>query len=445
MQKIIKIAVISIYLAALFPKFVFDTSLRGIVFFTLLVAWSVCAVKTLILSDDYKLKIKNLVILFLLLFFKLINQFYIFSYNISDIIFFLGIYFVFDMFSNKKENIEFFWLTTLIILFLPIQEYIQIFIGTPMRFFSAEIISKILNLFHFSYISQISVLNFENSVMNIDYSCSGSVTFWVLLVFVSIICLIKKIQFSNNVILVSLCSILLLFFFNTTRIVVLIMLNCFKIKENLLSNIHTLLGLINFSLLFVFIYYLLYKTINKNNQINYKYTNNKYITALFIITGLLFIPLNYKSFKHSDFESEINLSEGTRISEYETNFYKEHRAIVLKSKKDGIIKLIVKTDNWRSHHNPVNCIKGYGHKILTNKTLMHDDKYIREIQTDKGYIYFFFKNDEIITDDYYKRVFYSFFQKDKNWILIEYSSPNKMKIKDIFDKNYLLSELPSSK
>lgn len=429
MQTAIKIFLPIICFFALISKFNFDLSPRGIVFCVLFAVWGVYFVKTIIFSKNFEVKTVNFVLILTILLFKLLNNLLIHSYTFENILFFFGLYLTAEIFSSKKRNFKFFWLTVLTTLFLPIKEYIQIFIGTPMRFLSAEIISKILNLTGFSNLTQSSVLIFENNITDIGYSCSGSSTFWVILVFISLISLFLNIKFSKKIIYLSIFSLLTLFCLNTSRILILTVLyNAFPIKENILSTVHIGLGIINFLILFCIIVYCLFKLPKK--IIQPKYILNKNFIFILILLGIVFIPINlfFKNF-YSEQTSQIKLSDGMKISKEEAKFFTDHNGSIEKSKENNVIKIKVNTDNWRTHHNPINCIKGSGYKILKTKTLVLNNKFIKEVQTDKGYIYFFFSNNEITTDDYYKRVFYSFFQKNKKWTLYEYSSKTPLNIK----------------
>ena len=260
MQTAIKIFLPIICFFALISKFNFDLSPRGIVFCVLFAVWGVYFVKTIIFSKNFEVKTVNFVLILTILLFKLLNNLLIHSYTFENILFFFGLYLTAEIFSSKKTDFGFFWLTVLTTLFLPIKEYIQIFIGTPMRFLSAEIISKTLNLIGFSNITQSSVLIFENNITDIGYSCSGSSTFWVILVFISLISLFLNIKFSKKIIYLSIFSLFTLFCLNTSRILILTVLyNAFPIKENILSTVHIGLGIINFLIIFCIVAYYLFK------------------------------------------------------------------------------------------------------------------------------------------------------------------------------------------
>lgn len=435
MQTAIKIFLSSIYLLALFSKFNFDLSSRGIVFCILFAVWIIYFVQNIISSKNFELKISDFILIIAMLSLNLLNNFLIHSYTFANILFFLCLYLISKIFSPQKT--KFFWITILTILFLPIQEYIQIFIGTPMRFLSAEIISKILNITGFSNITQSSILIFENNITNIDYSCSGASTFWVILVFISLISFFFNIKFSKKIIYISFFSLLALFFLNTSRILILTVLyNISYLKEEILLPVHIGLGIINFIILFcVIVYYLLKTSKETIKSENKHFVNQKFVYVL-VLLGLILIPINMNTQKfYSEQVSQIKLSDGMKISTEEAEFFKEHKGSIIKSKENKVIKIKIATNSWRTHHNPINCIKGSGYKILKTKTIIYNNKFIKEVQTDKGYIYYYFSNDEITTDDYYKRVFYSLFQRNKNWTLYEYSS--KVPLNDKYFENEL--------
>ena len=173
MQKITKICIFIIFCMAFLPKHNFNLSIREIIFILLSFIWSVYVLKSVFCSDYYKVSLNNFFILSGIFILKIINMEMVISYTISEILFFMAMSSIAQIFEEKRENrTKIFWLSVLTVLFLPIKEYIQIFIGTPIRFISAEIISRIFSVFQIGEISQTAIIMTENNITDIQSSCS---------------------------------------------------------------------------------------------------------------------------------------------------------------------------------------------------------------------------------------------------------------------------------
>ena len=81
-------------------------------------------------------------------------------------------------------------------------------------------------------------------------------------------------------------------------------------------------------------------------------------------------------------------------------------------------------------------IAGIPVDVMLNKGNLPVGKYfIRSVETDKGFVYYYYTDKVKVVDDYYKRVYYSMFTKSKCWTLVEYSSKYPL------DEKYILSDL----
>ncbi len=438
MQKRLRFILPLLYLIALFPQVQSHWYKSYVVFFIFLMLLIIYSLKILFNSKYFKCCSFDILIISIIALMKFINVIYIHSYLLGLIIFIGGLCSVVGMFAEDISKVRLYWLSFLTILVLPISEYVRIFVGTPLRFFSASFVEKFLSIFGYGELAQSTIINFGNSFTNVDYPCSGNNTILVILIFTAVLGCIFRIKFSAKLVFVMLLSVVSFVFLNIIRILTLIFLFSLKLfSQSFVSGIHLGLGLFNFFIIFVLIYYLFSRS-------NYKQDTNKicntqgYSYWYFLVVALLLLCFNFLNIKNpsSPGNSTLNAHQGTSFTEAEIKFFNQHSAKVEKVKMDNnVMKLTVKTCSWTAHHNPENCIKGSGRKILISKVVPVGKYFIRSVETDKGFVYYYYTDKVKIVDDYYKRVYYSMFTKSKCWTLVEYSSKYPL------DEKYILSDL----
>jgi len=424
MQKILKLIIPVLYIVGLFPVLPQAWGRSYIVFFILFLFCAIFDLKILLSSKSYRCFYSDICFIIFLAVLKILNVIHIHSYLLSLVIFVTGLCVVTGLYAEYSTKIRMYWLNFLTVLCLPIAEYTQIFIGTPLRFISASVVENILSIFGCGMFLQSTIINLENTLTNIDYPCSGNNSILVIMIFATVIGYIFRVKLSAKLLLTILLSISCFIFFNIVRILTLVFLyNLKMLPQEYISVIHTSIGLINFGLVVIFIYYSFKNISDTPIQERSKYSNCSYLYVLTIALILLcFKFINIKSYDYIT-KSSLKSFQGTSFTEREVDFFNKHNAQVEKTVlNNGIIKLTVKSCRWTSHHNPENCIKGSGRKILSSKVIRVGEQYIRAAETDKGYVYYYFSDGKTVTDDYYKRVYYSMFTKSKCWSLIEYSS-----------------------
>ncbi len=122
------------------------------------------------------------------------------------------------------------------------------------------------------------------------------------------------------------------------------------------------------------------------------------------------------------------------LSAIEEEFFKQTGAVVEKYiLPNSIIILKITSNSWRSHHNPINCIKGQGLEVISQETVKIDDYFVKHVKLKTGEAYYFFSDGDIVTDDYYKRAFQSVFSSKKKWTLCVISSASAIS-KDLVSK-----------
>ncbi len=158
----------------------------------------------------------------------------------------VGVCSISSLFLSNFYKRKAFWLTCFLVLILPIKEYVQIFIGTPVRFFSAEVIANFFKLIGVKTVTESSVLIFENNLANIDYPCSGTATILVLCLFMCAVGFLLNLKPTFKLFITSLSCLILSVFLNIVRIIILVY--CIEIigAAEFMDKIHAFIGVVNF-------------------------------------------------------------------------------------------------------------------------------------------------------------------------------------------------------
>lgn len=322
----------------------------------------------------------------------------------------------FSKILKSKYFNSFIWIIILCFLRLPVKEYFQIFLGVPLRLITADILEKVFHFLNIDVITQSSILMFENNAMNIDYPCSGISTVYYMLIFIIIIGIIKHIPFNFKLIInLFLCTILAVLL-NIFRVYIIVLLSLDINYIVFADKIHILLGIVNYVLICLTFLFVNEKNKSENNT---KPLNNILVLVFFIILYSCFLYYRNHFPSHTVFKVIQNLKyENLELSDAEKSLFLRHGAEVEKYNDGENIVIRIKSDNYRAMHNPEICLKNQGFKIYSSTAEIIDSKIVRKLKTNKGFIYYWFTNGNITTDDYYKRVFDSFFTENKVWTLI---------------------------
>lgn len=363
-----------------------------------------------------------------------INTIFLKSEILQGITFVAGTFGIINLFTDLKYKNRLFWLCLVFILRLPVKDLFQIFLGVPCRLTGAKVLENLFHLLHINSINQSSILIFENSVSNIEYSCSGSSAIYYTLIFICLISFLKSASINLKNIIYALLSIILAIFLNIVRIFILIILSLNRFSAPVGDKIHACLGIINFVIILLFFLFL-----TKNNDVKEQKIlklNDKIINSavIFILLISVFTPLNpFKNLPKTDFEIIKNPQyKNLDLSDSEKFLYGKYGGKIEKYNDGEKIVIKIISNSWKSFHNPELCLKNQGFKIIESKTLYNKNRFYKMLFTDKGYVYYYFSNNKKYIEDYYKAVFFSIFGKNKNWSMNIIYSP--ILINNIFDE-----------
>ncbi len=351
----------------------------------------------------------------------------------------------------------------LLILTLPILERLQKIIGFPLRLFTAQVVSILLQLSGVGNISDSTVIMTENYATTIDLPCSGMKSFYFGGVVLLAVYFLQQIKISVRSIALAAAFFALLLFFNIWRVFALVYVYGVLHLVAAGDSIHIMLGVIGFATSCFVLWWgssHLRKITQNNPKKKFKkiaLNRNKYIEYLSRVpkyfdrdTTLKFClivlatssalantlwKLPDKKVATID-QTTFNLPSMQLVvlpfSDKEQSLFINSdvtfaRKMSFQWVQKNMTLLLIRSSSARSHHDPEICLQGLGYKLLQDQTITLSSSQVRqlEIQTttdklsDKGIIYYWYVSQDKVITDYSQRVWEQFRQPNSQWVLVE--------------------------
>ncbi len=363
------------------------------------------------------------------------NGYFLKIQTLSAVLFGMGSYGLLGLFIPKplwKKG----WIpTVLLILFLPFENHLDIYLGFPLRIFSVDLIQKGLAHFNIQTLTRETILMIENSATQVDLSCSGLKGLWSGLIFFIALTWLERKRMNGYWVLLLFIFFFVLISTNLIRLTLLVLVIQVFHQPTLGNFIHLPLGMIGFIFSCLLIYYLLKHIPSSSLSKNFNLPSpisSHYLPwiLIFILTlsGALY------SFRPVAANRELTLSlqlpsefhaEPILLTDQEESFFKKSGAHVLKMKfqweeVSGSL-LIVSGSGWRAHHDPKVCLEGRGFKIDRLKTVLMDDDFpvrVIDLNHDALTATSWFQSASQITEDFSARVWSELLGKENDWKLI---------------------------
>ena len=137
--------------------------------------------------------------------------------------------------------------TSLLILVLPFEHYLDIYLGFPLRLLSAEWSSSVLQHAGLPLLTVESILTIDNRAAIVDLDCSGIKSLWIGLIFYLLLTWIERYRIGWCWLVIGLLYVFLLVLANVARITVLVLLELVLEKPGIAESLHQGLGLLGFT------------------------------------------------------------------------------------------------------------------------------------------------------------------------------------------------------
>lgn len=346
----------------------------------------------------------------------------------------------------------------LIMMMLPFGSILDLYVGFPLRITSVNLVAIFLEFLDINYLSIDTIITIENNSSQVDFSCSGIKGLWAALIFYFTNTWLKNYKIGFKWFLVGTLLMALIVLLNSIRILILVYFDLVVKLPNISDIIHVPLGILGFVFSCTITYFLSgYLLINKVTSTNIKKQKKPHyhFNIMFLLLPLLQIALSFTLNKQQ------SLKQNKKVNYFDISFTQTWNIndINLSTEEDKFIKLqggklnkfsflngtikgtgfVLKSETWRSHHNPEQCITSGGREIIKSKTLkINSNNTIKEITLDNHQQgYYWFQNKIDTTDDFGTRVWNEIFHQQKDWFLVclIFNSNKKANQKEEFIKN----------
>ncbi len=365
----------------------------------------------------------------------LINENYLAVHIFSAALCIVAFYGLLGMVLSKKQWKGLFIPFGLVVLLLPFEGYLDIYLGFPLRLLCAEWAGDVLQVFGFSFMSNESIILIEDKAAIVDLGCSGIKGLWAGSIFFLFLSIIEGYSVCWRWFAVGVGFLCCLLMANVFRIVVLVFLGLVANLASLADLIHLSLGLLGFSIscLLAWMGMKLTRPNPGCEKDQVEEEGSQSITAqILIIVGLLFALWLHKPYQPLAPLRTYNFSLPdelkptiVQLTDVERNFFRNNHASTQKLKFDfdgttGSV-LIVSSNYWKGQHEPRNCYLGQGHSVdFEGSWLLTNDTVVRFLQIDNGSKTgaYWFQSLAQVTPDYSSRVFGGIFHPQNIWVMV---------------------------
>lgn len=342
----------------------------------------------------------------------------------------------------------------LMILVLPFEHYLDIYLGFPLRLLSAEWAGSILQIGSLTTATVESILMIDNKAAIVDLDCSGIKSLWIGLIFYLLLTWVEKYRVNLRWLLIAFLFIALLVLSNVFRIVILVLLDLVFDLPELAAMFHQSLGLLGFAISSIVIWFVLHTFAMKidcssSKEINQTkpFTLKQNITATLVIVSIiitfifLYQPLSSREQPKSDNNRTVTLptkyqSTATPLTPQEKDFFVNSQAsaqkyllkIPVDNKTLSASMVLVWSQAWKAHHVPENCYLSQGYSISDKGVWAMNRKHsLRFLALDKPVNtntskpltgVYWFQSTETNTPDYSSRVYSSLFSPNQEWLMV---------------------------
>lgn len=329
----------------------------------------------------------------------------------------------------------------LLLLLLPFEGYLDIYLGFPLRLYCAKIAGDILALLKMGGLSAEAILVAENKAAIVDIDCSGLKGLWAGLIFYLIITWIerKTISLGWFVGLAVFCGSLVTF--NILRIVVLVVVDLVWGMPDIAARLHVALGLLGF-VISCMLAWLLVRRLAASSQAD-RENNQEYedrneptrrycgfasVAAVLLMGILMYQPLAKSETDAQPFEIALPATLSPHrlaLSAQEDEFFNRNSATAVKygfklDEMQGSL-ILVSSSYWKAHHDPRNCYRSQGIAVDVEETWrIVPGKNVKYLGLNGGAqsAVYWFQSNKNYTADFSARVFSALKDNAERWLMV---------------------------
>jgi len=326
----------------------------------------------------------------------------------------------------------------LLLMTMPFGNAIDVYIGFPLRIWTVGILESFFHNLGWNSVTSSTIITIDNTASQIDFSCSGLKGLWAGLIFYFAISWLENLKIGWK----WLTGLALLFFLllaaNIIRIFSIITLTAHYELGKIAQLIHAPLGIIGFTFSCGIVLFFIKSPYFRKGKMNRSIHNilfskdkkgfvwTKYLLGILLISAF-FIPKPHPSAfakkitipYPSDWHvSPLKLT--TKEAQFFSNQGSSAQKISFSTDKISGSMLLLKSPDWKGHHNPEYCIRAGGHQINLVETIQIADSFpIKWLQVNQeATACYWFQNPRQITDDFSTRVWSELRHSQNEWMLI---------------------------
>ena len=329
---------------------------------------------------------------------------------------------------------------------LPFGDFIQTFIGYPMRLLTAEIVRRgfaFAGAGSFSQMGLDTILVFENSVAQIDVPCSGVKSLWTGGLFLIAATWIERRPLNLRWFGIASAFAVLLFAANLARVAVLVGVGQVMGFAQLAELLHVPLGVLGFAGACAAAVLLLKKISAHASEIveTVSIQHSLYarmlrpgIIALLIAFNLVYserTSLAPEFFRDAHIALPPNLiTQPITLRPGELDWLMSDGAEAIERVRfrwgslSGSL-LMVQSSTWRAHHKPERCFENYGLRVeFTETQLLRTNLPVKAMTlrndalNDQRSALYWFQSKSKTTDDYGTRLWSALSLHPERWVLV---------------------------
>ncbi len=285
----------------------------------------------------------------------------------------------------------------LLVLVLPLEHYLDVYLGFPLRLLSAEWAGSALSFMHLPTLTTESIVMIDNRAAIVDLDCSGINSLWIGAIFYLALTWIEHYRITLRWLLIGLVFISLLVLANVVRIVILVVLELVLELPQLAMMLHQFLGLLGFIIACGIAWGLLHyfaqsarikattPAIHVDNHSSFALFSASGILSVIVIFALLYQPMSAPFFLAKQHPIQLPAhyhAQEAALSAQEQDFFTHNHAQVQKLRfrlpTDDNTKpltgsmILVWSHYWKNQHVPENCYLGQGFSISEKGVWMLD-------------------------------------------------------------------------
>jgi exosortase O len=347
----------------------------------------------------------------------------------------------------------------LAILFLPFGDYLDVFMGFPLRLMSAQAASDLLVALGFEPQNTQMLIELDNRLTYVDLSCSGirglwsGLGFWVLLTWLEQ----KSISWYWWLLLVVFLALIIAL--NILRITAMVLITDLSLAPQYMDMLHNALGIIGFAFACM-LGWLLLVPLKSQSEVKAplakaapqaSVSHAQSVVAWLLAGVMIGFYLIYSPMLKTTLDSTQLIPEFSRqwhhqaipLDEQEAEFFPRQGAYAQKyrfhyqQEIEGAM-ILVNTLHWKAHHDPKNCFQAQGYNLLDERSRRvaapsssinpKDSQTIllRQLELSRDgrryRAYYWFQSPDQQTADFSQRLFWGLFsrvtERQKPWTMV---------------------------